>query len=406
MPSTKRYFIVLAGDAVAIFFSFAWVTLLRRWDEISARFLAEHAVLFLTLISLWLWVFHLCGLYEPRNWPRGQRGALPVAVATAFLLSSLGLYFASGFIKMPAPKIILVLATVLAWGMLEFWRTVLARLITSQTGGAGRLDADSGAVVIDRRLLAGHTINGYHESLRQAALKGLPVYSSSSLEALESGKIPVDDVTAEWLVERVLSPSYTRAFYVTIKRLTDLAVVTAAFIPAFAAALFVSAWIKIFLRGPVFYRQERVGKGGGAFMIWKFRTMRDDGAAISEKSRLTIKSDPRVPWTLRWIRQTHLDELPQLINIARGEMSFVGPRPEQVGITQELDESIAYYWIRHTAVPGLTGWAQVNMGYAGNMGDAKERFAYDLYYLANSSFSLDLAILVRTLRNIILAEGR
>lgn len=405
MPQAKSYLFVLLGDALAILFSFSWVTLLRRWDEISPQFLFHHGILFLALTALWIWVFHLCGLYEPRHWPRGQRGALAVAVVTAFLVSSLGLYFSSGLFDMPAPKTILVLATLLSWGMVEFWRSFISRYVVPEMTLGGRRSL-SGAVVIDRKLLANPVVNGYHETLRQAALCGLPVYSSSSIEALESGKILVDEVSAEWLVERVLSPNYSKAFYWTIKRLLDVAILTFVFLPALALGGLSALWIKIFLRGPVIYRQERMGKGGRTFLMWKFRTMREALPLEASDARLTLKADPRVPVVLRWIRQTHLDELPQLINIARGEMSFVGPRPEQVPINNELEKTIPYYWIRHTALPGLTGWAQVNMGYAGSMGDAKERFSYDLFYLANSNFSLDLAILVRTFRNIALAEGR
>jgi lipopolysaccharide/colanic/teichoic acid biosynthesis glycosyltransferase len=121
---------------------------------------------------------------------------------------------------------------------------------------------------------------------------------------------------------------------------------------------------------------------------------------------MTQPNDPRVPVSLRWVRRLHLDELPQLYNILKGEMSWVGPRPEQVSITEDLESRIDFFWLRHTAMPGLTGWAQVNMGYAGDLDSARQRFGYDLYYIANRNIALDASIMLRTLRNLITADGR
>ncbi|MBI4063206.1 MAG: sugar transferase [Elusimicrobia bacterium] len=403
MPTSKKYLSILLGDGACVFFSFGWVTLLRRWQDFTdnPHLVFHHFLLFLVLTILWLWVFYLCGLYEPRNLGRYQEELLVVGQGTAFLLSALCLYFISGVFEIPTPKTILFLASFLSGAMIHFWRSSINKT-PHPAGGPGAPPSDQ-AVIIEQKLLANPETDGYHETLKKAALEGKPVFSSSTYEALYLGKVPVDGITAAWLLDRILSATTAKAFYAVLKRLLDFSLTLLFFAPAALAATAVACWIKIFLGGPVFYRQERMGKGNRAFTIWKFRTMRNDSRKTPS---VTQPEDLRIPGPMRWVRRTHLDELPQLINVLRGEMSLVGPRPEQVPIANNLESQIPYFWVRHTASPGLTGWAQINMGYASTAEDAKERFGYDLYYLANRSFWLDVSILVRTLRNILFAKGR
>ncbi|MBI4668181.1 MAG: sugar transferase [Elusimicrobia bacterium] len=409
MFSSKKYvFLVMTGDAACILFSLIWVTALRRWNEIftAPNFLLYHGALFVVLTILWLWIFHLCGLYEPRHLGAGREGIITVGIVTAFLFSAVLLYFTSGIFIMPAPKTILLLASVLAGFTIYFLRSLAVRWLWKSRAAKDAIfnTADDAVFVLDRKLLGNSSADGYHEKLRNAALRGLPVFSSSMYRAIETEKIPLDEIGAEWLIDHVLSPAGSRTFEDVLKRALDVFVALVFFIPALAAGSIAACWIKIILGGPVIYRQVRVGKGGRQFSIWKFRTML--GAAGEAQISTTRQDDPRIPKTMKWIRMTHLDEIPQLVNVFKGEMSLVGPRPEQVAITTGLEQAIPDYWVRHVALPGITGWAQVNMGYAETEGDAKERFAYDLYYLANRSFWLDFSILLRTLRNVLFADGR
>ncbi|MBI2069210.1 MAG: sugar transferase [Elusimicrobia bacterium] len=405
MLPSRKYWVVLAGDAAAIFFSFFWVTLLRRWSEAVAvpDFLLNHFLLFSALTVCWLWLFHLCGLYEMRQLRRHDEGILAVGIVTAVLLTSLALFFISGIFNIPAPKTILVLGALMSGALIHYWRLYLRKRWNNEAGSEE--PAADQPVVFDRRLLAAPGVDGYHESLKNAVLAGRNVFSSFSYQAIESGKIPVDEMTAEWLVERVCSPTSARTFYGVIKRASDIFLTFFLLSQVALTAVVVACWVRFVLGPGIFYRQERVGLGGRRFTIWKFRTMKRVDELPPGKA-LTLEDDPRVPKSLRWVRRMHMDELPQLINVLKGEMSLVGPRPEQSPITEELEKAIPYYWVRHSTPPGLTGWAQINMGYAGNLDDAKERFAYDLYYLANRNFWLDLSILVRTLKNVIFASGR
>lgn len=155
-------------------------------------------------------------------------------------------------------------------------------------------------------------------------------------------------------------------------------------------------------RGPLFFRQARVGKGGQVFTMLKFRTM-TPGSGDGE---WTADNDLRITPFGRWLRKTHLDELPQVINILRGEVAIVGPRPEQPGYVRQLAEKIPFYELRHLTRPGLTGWAQLNYPYGDCEVDAMEKLQYEFYYLRHQSVLLDLRVILRTLREVVRRGGR
>jgi len=156
-------------------------------------------------------------------------------------------------------------------------------------------------------------------------------------------------------------------------------------------------------RGPLFYAQERVGRGGTVFRILKFRTMRDDASVPTD---WTAQDDPRITPFGRSLRRSHLDELPQVWNIVRGDLSLVGPRPEQPRYVAELVDKLPFYDLRHIVRPGLTGWAQVKYGYAGDERDALEKLQYDFHYLRRQSLGFDLKVVGRTTRSVLGIEGR
>jgi lipopolysaccharide/colanic/teichoic acid biosynthesis glycosyltransferase len=145
-----------------------------------------------------------------------------------------------------------------------------------------------------------------------------------------------------------------------------------------------------------------VGRGGRQFTIYKFRTMREGPAATS----WTQQEDPRITPFGGFLRTTHLDELPQLVNVLRGDLAIVGPRPEQPHYVEELSAKLPFYGTRHLVRPGLTGWAQVKYGYAGDESDSLEKLQYDIYYLRRQSLRLDVRIMIRTLRAVVRREGR
>lgn len=161
---------------------------------------------------------------------------------------------------------------------------------------------------------------------------------------------------------------------------------------------------QLFNRGPLFYTQKRVGHNGEKFTIYKFRTMAVD--AELKGPQYTTKDDARVTWFGRVMRRLRIDEFPQLLNILKGEMNIIGPRPERPEFVKDLSEQIPFYDVRHVIKPGLTGWAQVNHNYGTSKDDALIKLQYDLYYIKNRSIFLDLSIYIKTLSTVLFMRGQ
>ena len=157
-------------------------------------------------------------------------------------------------------------------------------------------------------------------------------------------------------------------------------------------------------RSPIFYRQERVGQHGKTFTVLKFRSMRNDAEAAGNPQWATA-NDPRITAVGSIMRKYRIDELPQILNVFKGEMSFVGPRPERPFFVDQLNEQIFFYNLRHSVKPGITGWAQVRYQYGSSVDDAIQKLQYDLYYVKNNSFFLDILILIDTLRVVLFGSG-
>ena len=157
--------------------------------------------------------------------------------------------------------------------------------------------------------------------------------------------------------------------------------------------------------GPIFYRQERTGQDGRSFTLWKFRSMRQDAERGNKAVWSAGADDPRVTRVGKLLRRTRLDELPQLFNVLRGDMSFVGPRPERPQFVQELAATIPFYPLRHAVKPGITGWAQINHGYANSVEDTIEKLQYDLFYIKHMSVLLDALIILETIKTVLVRKG-
>lgn len=238
----------------------------------------------------------------------------------------------------------------------------------------------------------------------QAALlheRGIRIRTLSMFYEQWLGKLPVSELERVSLlfdIGEIHAPRYAR-----LKRLLDLAIALCA-LPAFVLMIGVVAiGNRVGNRGPLFFRQPRTGRQGCEFQIVKFRTMTPRGHGAGQT---TIVDDPRVTPFGGLLRRSHLDELPQVWNILRGELSIVGPRPEQPHLVEELSSKIPFYKVRHLVRPGLTGWAQVKYHYGADELDALEKLQYEFYYLRHQTLGLDLRIVGRTARSVIRSEGR
>ena len=188
-----------------------------------------------------------------------------------------------------------------------------------------------------------------------------------------------------------------RARYGRVKRVLDVGAAVVGVILVLAVLPFVAGANLVGNRGPLLFRQPRVGRGGRVFTMLKFRTFRVDRANVHNQS-WTLQDDPRVTPVGRWLRRLHIDELPNFLNILRGEMTLVGPRPEQPQYVEELSGKLPFYALRHLVRPGLTGWAQVNYGYASDHLGALQKLQYDFYYLRHQGLPMDLRVVARSLR--------
>jgi sugar transferase (PEP-CTERM system associated) len=243
---------------------------------------------------------------------------------------------------------------------------------------------------------------GHSTALLDSKLRGVRVFNETSFHERQLGRVDIDSIDAPWLL-------YGDGFAVgpateAVKRAGDILVSLCLLLLTLPLMLATALLIKIDSPGPVFYRQMRSGRFGKPFTLFKFRSMRSD-AESSGDPRWAQKHDPRVTRVGHFIRPLRIDELPQLINVLRGEMSMVGPRPERPHFVEQLARVIPFYHERSYVTPGITGWAQVNFPYGASVEDAREKLSYDLYYVKHRNLLLDLLILFATVRVILFREG-
>ena len=257
---------------------------------------------------------------------------------------------------------------------------------------------------VDRILLAGTTDcpETYYRELVNVRAMGVPIEDCHSFYERLSSKIPVIDLPPEWIA---LSRGFRRdRFIMAAKRIVDVIASFFGLILAAPIALITALAIRMESSGPIFYQQERVGQNECRFTLFKFRSMAENAEA-----RLgpvwAAENDPRVTRVGHIIRKLRIDEIPQMLNVLKGEMSFVGPRPERSFFVDRLKQNIPYYDLRHTVKPGITGWAQISYHYGDTEQDAVEKLQFDLYYIKHMSPIFDLQIIFESLKVILFGSG-
>lgn len=263
---------------------------------------------------------------------------------------------------------------------------------------AGRLN---GAIVAD--LHHDHPAD-WERLFAKAALAGVPVYHFRQVAEMQSGQVKITH-----LAENDLGSLIPNVPYMTTKRAIDILgslLLLPILLPAFAV---IALLIRLDSRGSVFYVQDRVGHRGNTFKVIKFRTMRERRSAQEEDAQrqdaMTLADDDRITKVGNFLRRTRIDELPQVFNILRGEMSWIGPRPEAHSLSKWYEQELPFYSYRHIVRPGITGWAQVNQGHVTDVADVNAKLRYDFYYVKNISMWLDLLIVLKTFRVILTGWG-
>ncbi len=431
---------------------------LRGDKDWGPEFLASQSFWFVILSALWLIFANLSGLYDLRTLDSGRAtaGAL-FRTVVAIILVYLAIYFLGE--PNSLPRLVVFYHGAVTIVLIGLWRSAYGgfsgrtpfrrRALILGAGPAGRTiaheiheHANSHYQVIgfvdDAPEIQGQTIDGLpvlgrHECMVPLACakeiaevvlaithdlspetfralldvqeQGVQITPMSVLYEQITARVPVEHIGDSWYVALPLGHAATGSFYPMIKRLLDLVVASVGLLIFGVMLPFVALAIKLDSPGPIFYIQERVGKGGRIFRVRKLRSMRSD-AEPQGRAMWAVDGDPRVTRVGKLLRKARIDEFPQFMNILRGEMSAVGPRPERPEFVIKFEKHVPYYRLRHAVRPGMAGWAVVNFGYVDSVESALIRTEYDLYYIKHQSLWLDILILFRTVGQVFALKGR
>lgn len=424
----NRVWLIVLGDFAAFWASFFIIITIRFGSILPADIIKTHLVPFAILYLFWILSFFLFGLYDLLNIkptiPHIRRFGL--ALIVSFIVGIFLFYFVPIFGIAPKTNL---LFQVIGFGLFSFSiRRVIYILFSKQiirpvvlVGKTLYLDELHTAIQKNPQL--GLKVISYtadlHESLNKySSIKNLVfIFEGSSneipnkdiltlyknkteiidvAEAYERYlyKIPVGYISQSWIIENI--NTRMDMVYDAITRLINIIFSLSIFIISSPLWIISSLIIYLYDRGPIFYTQKRVGINGKIFILYKLRSMIID----SEKNGAvwSTKNDSRITPIGKIIRKLHIDEIPQMINILKGDISLVGPRPERPEFVTQLEGTIPHYELRHIIRPGFTGWAQIKYHYANTTEDSKEKFQYDLYYIKNRNIFLDFGIILRTIQ--------
>lgn len=444
MGNRTKVLLLFLGDIVALYASFFLTLLVHYGPGSSAGFINTNLVPFSIIFILWLVIFFIAGLYDLRRLRDNLDfvKTLWLAIMTSAIISIIAFY-AIPFLGI-APKTNLFIFAVIFAIIETLWRRVFNRatstgeapnrvlLIGDETGAAvevnnaikenpqlgyeitARLDKSATLAAPETLLATVHEKNincvvvprslkreGHlPATLYKLFAQGILVIDLPNFYEAVMRKVPLADLEETWFLENIESSAQ---FYDPLKRAWEFIAALAIGIVLLPFEIVIALLVLCTSRGPVIYKQARVGKNGRNFTFYKFRSMMAlaaDGSAETSGAVWAAKGDARTTPIGKFLRASHLDELPQLWNILRGDISFVGPRPERPEIVAKLETQIPYYKTRLLVKPGVAGWAQINYRADRDLEDVKQKLQYDIYYLKNRSLILDLAIIVKTVKTL------
>lgn len=443
-----RTLILLAGEALVVWTSFVLATVLQNPDDSYLVLNYEGGYYKIFAVTAVVLLFsHWFDLYDPAY--VNEKGELYfrlllVPGLLALTLAAVG-YFFPRFIKNSAFLLGLIILTLALFG----WRTAYAwlaqkpflreRVYVVGTGERAqrlvqglRTRSELGVEVVGwsgnvegaltRESIASHMMELVRQrdvhrvivampdrrgtipvqELLQLRLGGVKIEEAMSWLEKMSGRIEVEQLYPSWLI--FADGFRFSAGFILLRRLFSVLSSALLLLVVLPVMPFVILAIKLDSPGPVLYRQKRVGRRGVTFFCYKFRTMRQDAEADTGPT-WAGDDDPRITRVGRFLRSSRLDEIPQLWCVLKGDMGFVGPRPERPEFVEWLSKEIPYYPVRHAVRPGITGWAQIRYRYGNTLEDAKEKLQYDLFYIKNASIGLDLLIMFQTIKIVLLGRG-
>jgi len=438
MINKIKKFILVLGDVLVLYVSLYLALFLRYAGNFEIELWQEHLLPFTVVYLIWIFIFYLAGLYSPQiaqNNYKFYSTTLKAISISAFV--AIGIFYITFVI---APKTVLVINILIFLALFVLWRQlynniVKSTLIKNVLFLGESKEAKELADILNSNPQFGYKVKNITNDTKEIDLAdfikkesihivvhakeatreenfsgvlyfliplGITVYDLPRFYADVTKKVPVSIIGRTWFLENLLEVE--KGVYETLKRMFDvvfaiiLGVIALPFFPFIILAISISS------KGEAFYTQTRLGKNEKIIKILKFRTMVRE--AEKHGVQWTKDRDERVTKVGNFLRRMRIDELPQLWNVVRGDLSFIGPRPERPEFTKTLEEQIPHYQIRHLIRPGLTGWAQINqpLGNA-SVKDSTEKLQYDLYYVKNRSLVLDLDILAKTIMIVLKREG-
>jgi len=443
--------LLFLGDIVLLYLVLSAVLILRYSGDFTGHIWNQHFWPFTIMFAAWLVVFYISGLYDNRN-NKNDINFYSLVFKTILINAGVGVvyfYIFFGRLFTIRPMWVFVVYLIIFSFVFLLWRRLYNQLTLTDAFlqnvffiGNGKelnefieelkrkpylgyrvvdhLVVDKGEsepvknldltqVLKDKNIdivvtsLDMHRIPEIVSQFYKNLFLGIRYYDFPTFYERVTGKVPVTTIGQLWFLENLSERD--KNVYESFKRITD---VSASILIGLVAALltpFIALAIKLDSKGPVLFLQKRVGKGGKPFLAMKFRSMVT--GADHNGPQWTRKNDSRITRLGIFLRKTKLDEIPQLINVLKGEMSFIGPRPEQVEFVENLTKKVPYYNERHLVKPGLTGWAQVNLPLGGaSEEDTLQKLQHDLYYIKHRSVFFDLGVLLKTINIILTGQGR
>lgn len=416
---------LLAGDII-ILYAGLFATLTLRYGSFPSQILWDnHKWPFLFVNIIWITILYIAGFYDQEKFISSAKityifKTMAAGGGVAILL----FYFVPYFVIAPKTNLFIDAATVTL--LLWLWRKTFQRIIVKSSKitifflGAAAEISDFAKFINECPQFGYKTTDNISEaniiitsaeannnpetekSLYDMVLSGRTIVNFEIFYESITGKVPVSTIGKGWFLRNLIEINKQK--FEKIKRWLDIVLSILIFVPFLAILPVVSTVIKLSSRGSVFYKQKRVGKNGKFFEIIKFRSMFKD--AEKNGAEWAKKGDNRITFIGSIMRKTRIDELPQIWNVLKGDLSFIGPRPERPEFVRELAERVPHYNMRQLVKPGLSGWAQINFPYGASVEDATEKLQYDLYYIKNRSLFLDFAIALKTIMTLLKKEGR
>ncbi len=439
MSNRSKTILLLLIDALLLFLAMGIVVIIRKSGNPTFAYFGKHIDLFKFVFPVWILMYFIEGLYTLKTYNPAN---LPISILRGTLLSVvvsfLVIYLLPQSLQSVTPKTNLVLIAMASLPLLFAWR----RFFFSYFGASRRLrntlvigSPDTISLVqeeINRKPHLGYKIIGSHTgdlsaipdmkgveliAIERNVTKNSDLYKEifgmlgSGVEIIDlanfaekiSGKIPIRSIDESWFIE-YCGHQESRS-YDMLKNIIDRTVAILMMIMLIPVAIILLPILLIFHGRPVFFKQTRTGLNNKPFTLYKLRSMVID--AEKAGAQWAKPGDARVTPLGKLLRKTRLDELPQLINIMRGEMSLVGPRPERPEIiADKLSPNIPFYSLRHLVKPGVTGWAQVTFRYGFSQEDSMEKLQYDLFYVKNRNIWLDILVIIKTIKTVLTGAGQ